>query len=53
MLVTFVLAGVGFSQNPSLVSFAGVFQRLSIIIGLTWLALLAFRLMSKKSPDRR
>ncbi len=48
MLVTFVLAGMGFTQNPSLVNFAGVFQRLSIIIGLTWIALLAFRLMSKK-----
>src|SRR6266699_2900732 len=53
MLVTFVLAGIGFTQNPSLVNFAGVFQRLSIIIGFTWIALLAFRLMSKKSPIGR
>lgn len=50
MLVTFVLAGMGFTQNPGLVNFAGVFQRLSIIIGLTWIALLALRLMSKKPP---
>jgi hypothetical protein len=48
MLVTFVLAGIGFTQNPSLVNFAGVFQRLSIAIGLIWIALLAFQLMSKK-----
>ncbi len=53
MLVTFVLAAVGFDQNPSLVHFAGVFQRLSIIIGLTWIALLAFRLVSKKPPVGR
>ena len=53
MLVTFVLAGMGFTQNPSLVHFAGVFQRLSIIIGLTWIALLALRLMSKKPPIGR
>jgi hypothetical membrane protein len=53
MLVTFVLAAVGFDQHPSLVNFAGVFQRLSIIIGLTWIALLAFRLMSKKPPIGR
>ena len=53
ILVTFVLAAIGFDQNPSLVNFAGVFQRLSIIIGLTWIALLAFRLMSKKSPIGR
>jgi hypothetical protein len=48
MLVTFVLAGMGFAQNPSLVNFAGVFQRLSIAIGLIWIALLAFQLMGKK-----
>jgi hypothetical membrane protein len=50
ILVTFILAGVGFKQNPVLVDFAGVFQRLSIIIGLTWITFLAFRLMSKKLP---
>jgi hypothetical protein len=48
MLVTFVLAGIGFTQNPSLVNFAGVFQRLSIAIGMIWIALLAFYLMGKK-----
>jgi hypothetical membrane protein len=53
MLLTFVLAGMGFTQNPSLVHFAGVFQRLSISIGLTWIALLAFRLMIKKPPLKR
>jgi hypothetical protein len=53
MLATFVLAAIGFSQNPSLVNFAGVFQRLSIIIGLTWIALLALWLMSKKLPIGR
>jgi len=53
MLVTFVLAGMGFSQNPNLVDIAGVFQRLSIAIGLTWLALLALRLMRQQSPIDR
>jgi hypothetical membrane protein len=53
MLVTFVLAGMGFSQHPGLVNFAGVFQRLSIAIGFIWIALLALRLMSKKSPISR
>lgn len=48
MLMTFVLAGLGFTQNPGLVNVAGVFQRLSIIIGLTWIALLAFHLRSKR-----
>lgn len=50
MLATFVLAGSGFTQNPRLVNFAGVFQRLSIIIGLAWIILLAFRFMNKKAP---
>jgi hypothetical membrane protein len=53
MLLTFVLAGIGFTQNPGLVNVAGVFQRLSIIIGLIWIVLLAFRLMSKKPPIER
>jgi hypothetical protein len=47
MLVTFVLAGVGFEQNPALVNVAGVIQRLSIAIGFTWIAFLALRLWRK------
>jgi hypothetical protein len=45
MLVTFVLAGVGFSQNPRLVKNAGVVQRLSITSGLAWIVLRAVRLL--------
>lgn len=45
MLVTFVLAGVGFSQNPRLVKHAGVMQRLSITTGLAWIALRAVGLL--------
>lgn len=44
MPVTFILAGIGFKQFPGLVQFAGVFQRLSIIIGWTWITLLALHL---------
>jgi hypothetical membrane protein len=47
MLVAFVLAGVGFEQNAVLVSVAGVFQRLSIAIGFTWIAVLAIRFLRK------
>lgn len=53
MLVAFGLAGKGFTQTPSLVNVAGVFQRLSISIGLIWIALLAFHLLSQKSPGVR
>jgi hypothetical protein len=45
MLATFVLAGVGFSQNPRLVQHAGTVQRLSISTGLAWVALRAVRLL--------
>ena len=45
MLVTFVLAGVGFSQQPRLVRNAGVVQRLSIGTGLVWVAVHAVRLL--------
>jgi hypothetical protein len=45
MFVTFVLAGMGFRQTPGFVDFAGVFQRLSITIGWTWIALLAVHLL--------
>jgi hypothetical protein len=43
-----ITAGVLASPDPN--TPAGLFQRLSIIVGWGWIALLAFRLMSKKSP---
>jgi len=49
ILVTFVLAAIGFSQNPGFVDFAGVYQRLSIIIGWTWITLLAMH--SLRNPS--
>jgi hypothetical membrane protein len=45
MLATFVLAGMGFSQMPGFVDLAGAYQRLSIIIGWTWMTLLALHLL--------
>jgi len=43
MLVTFVLAGIGFKQSPGLRDIAGVIQRLSLIIGWMWITLLSIR----------
>jgi len=37
MLATMALAGAGFGQSPRLVSLGGLFQRVSIITGFTWL----------------
>lgn len=45
MLVAFVAASAGFTQDPRLVGVAGVFQRLSIALGLLWVAALAARLL--------
>ena len=42
MFVFFVLAGMGFSQTPGFIDFAGIYQRLSLLFGLGWIALLAF-----------
>ena len=51
ILAFFVLAAIGFDQNAALVPVAGVFQRLSISLGLIWVALLALRIMtSQASP---
>jgi hypothetical protein len=51
MLGAFVAASMGFLQNPSLVSIAGVFQRLSIIIGMAWITLLAIHLLRTPATD--
>jgi hypothetical membrane protein len=48
MLITFILAGVGFKQVSGLVELAGVFQRLSILFGFVWLTTLS-RLIIKTS----
>lgn len=49
VLVTFFLAGIGFKQAPYLVNFAGIFQRLSIIIGCLWICVFALYLLKPNS----
>ena len=53
MFVTFVLAGMGFSQTPGYADFAGVYQRISIITGWTWMALLAVHLLGRPIPGSK
>ena len=48
VIVFFIITDVVASLDPN--GPAGLFQRLSIIIGWGWIALLAFRLMSKNQP---
>lgn len=50
MLAAFALAGAGFQQQPGLREIAGLLQRLSLLIGFAWIALLA---ASVRSETRR
>lgn len=49
MLAAFVLASIGFKQTPGFVELAGVFQRLSIAFGLTFVSVLALKLIREKA----
>jgi hypothetical protein len=51
MLAFFVLAAVGFNQTPGFVQHAGVYQRLSIIIGWAWMTALAVHFLSASPGD--
>ncbi|RVX42805.1 uncharacterized protein DUF998 [Nonomuraea polychroma] len=44
-----VLATIAFAQNPALVAYGGLFQRIAVAVGWAWLALLAVRLV-RRSP---
>lgn len=48
LLLTFILAGMGFKQATGLISFPGLLQRMSIISGCAWLAVLGVYLIKKK-----
>lgn len=42
-VVAFLLASSGFSQTEPLVGVAGLFQRITVVIGWTWMVALAWR----------
>src|SRR3984885_629971 len=43
MLTTTVVAGAGFGQSPRLVGVAGLFQRVSIVAGFSWVSIACAR----------
>jgi hypothetical protein len=47
--VMFLLASAGFAQAAGQVDLAGLFQRITITIGWSWLTLLAIRLLNARS----
>jgi hypothetical protein len=52
MLATMALAAAGFGQSPRLVHLGGLFQRASIIVGLTWLTALSARALQRAAAIR-
>lgn len=46
-VVLFVLASFGFAQTPGFVAFGGLFQRLTLSVGLAWLTLLAAKMTTR------
>ena len=40
--VAFMVAGSGFAQAPNLVDIGGLWQRIAIVVGWTWLTVLAY-----------
>lgn len=46
MLIAFFFASMGFSQAEGFVDFGGLFQRITLVVGLGWLTLLAIHLLS-------
>ena len=49
-LTGFILAAMGFAQNPAFVSIAGLLQRFTLIAGLSWITALALHLLHR-SPE--
>ena len=52
-VVSFVLTSLGFGQIGAFVAVAGVLQRVTLVIGWTWLAVLAVSLLRSAAPERR
>jgi hypothetical protein len=51
-VVMFVVTSAGFAQVEGLVNDAGLFQRITLTIGWTWLTLLAVYMLRAPSPPR-
>ena len=49
MIAVFVLSSIGFKQLLGLTDYAGLFQRLCITFGWTWIALLSLHLLRAKA----
>jgi hypothetical protein len=50
-IVMFVITSAGFAQVEGLVNYAGLFQRISLTIGWTWMTLLAIYMLKVPAED--
>lgn len=50
VLVGFLLASIGFSQDATLTPIAGLVQRLTLIVGFTWITVRSIHLLSSPPP---
>lgn len=48
MIVTFIITSMGFKQLSGFVNYAGLFQRVCISIGWTWVTLLSIHLVNRQ-----
>ncbi len=44
-IIMYALAIAGFLQAEAFVNFAGLYQRISVVIGLTWMTLVSIYLL--------
>jgi hypothetical protein len=51
-MIVYLLAMAGFLQVPGLVNYAGLLQRISVIIGLAWMTLLPIYLLNAPSTSQ-
>lgn len=50
-IAVFILTSVGFAQVEPLVNYAGLLQRITLLIGLTWMTLLSLHLLTTSSKS--
>ncbi len=48
MIVAFIITSMGFKQLSGFVNYAGLFQRICISIGWTWMTLFSLHLIKKR-----
>lgn len=51
-IIMFVLTSIGFAQVEPLVRYAGLLQRITLLIGLTWMTLLPLYLLNSSSAPQ-